>query len=96
MHGEESTWHLVAQALVRPYPVTIPMMLLAAQVPVYLVLAERAREAVTHAPMVGLDRLIPLMPPWALVYGALYGWLILLPILVIPRSAAFYHLGLRP
>lgn len=63
------------------------MIFLVAQVPVYLVLAARARGTATHAPMLEIDRLIPLVPTWALVYGALYAFLILLPVLVVQDPA---------
>ena len=37
----------------------------------------------TCALPISLDRFIPLQPGWALVYGALYAFLILLPVMVI-------------
>lgn len=69
----------------RPYPVTVPMVLLVSLVPVYLFIAARARNGVVHAPELLLDTVLPLVPAWALVYGALYAFLILVPILVIQR-----------
>lgn len=77
------TWGTVRRALTRPYPVTMPMVLLVALVPFYLAIAARARGAEAHAPMLALDRLFPLIPAWALVYGALYSFLIVLPVFVI-------------
>lgn len=76
-------WGLVRRALTRPYPVTLPMVALVSMVPFYLVIAGRSGTA--YAPALGLDGLIPLVPAWALVYGALYLWLILLPVLVIQQ-----------
>lgn len=80
------TWRTVGQALTRPYPVTIPMVLLVSLVPLYLVIAGRARVGAVHAPALPLDRLLPLAPTWALVYGALYAFLIVLPVVVVQRA----------
>jgi membrane-associated phospholipid phosphatase len=79
------TWSTVRRALTRPYPVTIPMVLLVSLVPVYLVIAGRAGDSEVHAPALALDRLFPLAPTWALVYGALYAFLIVLPVFVIQQ-----------
>lgn len=76
-------WSTVRQALTRPYPVTIPMVLLVCLVPFYLVIAGRARGGVAYAPELPLDRLLPLVPASAVIYGALYAFLIALPVLVI-------------
>ena len=84
--GIRITWRTVGQALTRPYPVTIPMVLLVSLVPLYLVIAGRARVGAVHAPAVALDRLLPLAPTWALVYGALYAFLIVLPVFVVQRA----------
>ena len=79
------TWRTVGRALTRPYRVTIPMVLLVSLVPVYLVIAGRARSGAVHAPALALDRLLPLVPAWALVYGALYLFLIVLPVFVVQQ-----------
>lgn len=76
----------VGQALTRPYPVTVPMILLVSLVPFYLVIARRARGSAVYAPELVLDRLLPLTPTWALIYGALYAFLIVLPVLVIQQN----------
>jgi membrane-associated phospholipid phosphatase len=39
-----------------------------------------------HAPALALDRLLPLAPTWALVYGALYAFLIVLPVFVVQQE----------
>lgn len=62
------------------------MVLLVSLVPVYLVIAGRARGGAVHAPALALDRLVPLAPTWALVYGALYAFLIVLPVFVIQQA----------
>jgi membrane-associated phospholipid phosphatase len=80
-------WSMVAQSLARPYRVTIPMVLLVALVPLYIFLPELARPETRYIPELALDRAIPLMPIWALVYGALYVFLILLPIFVVRQEA---------
>jgi membrane-associated phospholipid phosphatase len=80
--GQE-IWRAIIQALVRPYRVTIPMVLLLALVPFYLVVAGRAERGPVYAPEFALDRLFPLAPTWALVYGALYFFLIVLPVIVV-------------
>lgn len=76
-------WSSVRQALTRPYRVTAPMVLLVSLVPFYLVIARRAGEGVAHAPALAVDRLLPLVPAWALVYGALYAFLIVVPLFVV-------------
>jgi len=81
--GIRITWSMLSQKLTRPYPVTIPMVVLVALVPFYLVIAGRAREGDAHAPALVLDRILPLAPTWALVYGALYAFLIVLPVFVV-------------
>lgn len=78
-------WREVWRAITRPYPVTAPMVLLVALVPLYLVLAAHARAGVAYAPQVALDRLLPVVPAWALIYGALYAFLIVVPVFVVQR-----------
>lgn len=60
------------------------MVLLVSMVPFYLVIAGRGGAA--NAPALALDRLLPLAPTWALVYGALYAILIVLPVLVVQQE----------
>jgi hypothetical protein len=80
------TWDAVGQAVTRPYPVTVPMILLGLLVGFYLVIAGRARGGAVHAPELALDRLLPLAPVWALIYGALYAFLIVLPVFVVQQN----------
>jgi membrane-associated phospholipid phosphatase len=61
------------------------MVLLVSLVPFYLVIAGRMPGPV-HAPELALDRLLPLVPTWALVYGALYAFLIVLPVLIVQQQ----------
>jgi membrane-associated phospholipid phosphatase len=81
------SWNAVGRTLTRPYPVTIPMVLLVSLVPFYVIIAQRAREGgAVYAPELTLDRLLPLAPAWAIVYGALYAFLIVLPVLIVQQQ----------
>jgi membrane-associated phospholipid phosphatase len=62
------------------------MILLVSLVPFYLVIAGRARAGAVYAPELALDRLLPLAPAWALVYGALYAFLIVLPVFIVQQN----------
>lgn len=77
------TWNAVAQALTRPYPVTIPMVTLMLLVPCYIFIARRVASGTLHAPVLPWDHAVPLQPAWALIYGALYLFLIGLPVFVV-------------
>lgn len=85
------TWSAVRRAITRPYRVTIPMIALVSLVPIYLVIADRVRGSAVHAPEFALDRHLPLTPVWALVYGALYLFLILLPVFVVQREGLIHR-----
>jgi membrane-associated phospholipid phosphatase len=77
------TWNSVAQTLTRPYPVTIPMVTLMLLVPCYIFIAKRVAFGTLHVPALPWDRAVPLQPIWALIYGALYVFLIVLPVIVV-------------
>jgi membrane-associated phospholipid phosphatase len=62
----------------------VTLMLL---VPCYLFIANRAAVGTVHAPELPWDRALPLQPIWALIYGALYMFLIVLPVLVVRDPA---------
>lgn len=79
-------WCLVVQSLRRPYRVPLPMILLFALVPLYIFIPELFPPQTRHAPALPLDHALPLVPAWSLVYGALYGFLILLPIVVVRQE----------
>jgi membrane-associated phospholipid phosphatase len=80
-------WSMVVEMLSRPYRVSIPMVVLVLLVPFYLYIAELARErSLLHVPELVLDRVLPLRPTWALVYGSLYLFLILLPVFVVRQE----------
>jgi membrane-associated phospholipid phosphatase len=78
-----STWSLVVASLNRPYPVSVPMVALVSLVPFYLVIADLTRRRMVHAPALPWDRALPVQPGWALVYGSLYLFLIVLPVFVV-------------
>ena len=74
---------MARESLSRPYRVTLPMVLLMLLVPLYIFIAEMMPGRPVHVPEVRLDRLFPVQPAWALVYGALYLFLIVLPVFVV-------------
>ena len=51
--------------------------------PMYVVIAIFTRARGTYRPELALDRAIPLEPAWMLVYGSLYVFVIVLPLLVV-------------
>jgi len=55
-------------------------------VPFYIFIAELMPGRKLHVPELDLDRVVPLMPIWALIYGSLYLFLILLPVLVVRQE----------
>ncbi|MEW5919309.1 MAG: hypothetical protein AB1762_23105, partial [Gemmatimonadota bacterium] len=60
LHPTPIGWRAVVQSLRRPYPVTIPMVALVMLVPVYLVIADFAREHDPATPATVLDAFFPL------------------------------------
>lgn len=74
------------QSLNRPYRVTLPMVVLVSLVPFYIFIAQLMSGRTLHVPELALDRVIPLQPTWALIYGALYLFLILLPVFVVRQE----------
>lgn len=78
-----SSRSMIVESLTRPYRVTIPMVILVAMVPFYLFIPDLTPSKTFNTPDLPVDAIIPLQPAWALVYGALYFFLIVLPILVV-------------
>ncbi len=76
-------WSLAAQSLKRPYPVSLWMVLFLALIPFYIFIAAFMPGRALHVPALALDRAVPLQPAWALVYGTLYLYVILLPVFVV-------------
>jgi len=62
--------------------------------PLYFVIAVLTRDRPTYAPELTLDRALPLQPEWMLVYGSLYVFILLLPVLVV-RQPSLFRCGLR-
>lgn len=62
--------------------------------PLYFVIAVLTRGRPTHAPEIALDRALSLEPAWMLVYGSLYVFILLLPVLVV-RQHALFRRGLQ-
>jgi membrane-associated phospholipid phosphatase len=52
-------------------------------VPFYIFIAGPMPGRTQHVPAIALDGVIPLIPAWSLIYGALYVFLIALPVFVI-------------
>lgn len=77
---------MVARSLARPYRVPVSMILLVAIVPFYVVIPAILPPSTRHVPELALDRALPLVPFWSIVYGALYLFLILLPIFVVRQD----------
>jgi membrane-associated phospholipid phosphatase len=80
------SWSLVTQSLARPYRVPASMVLLMALVPLYVLIPTFFPPQSRYVPELALDRAVPLVPGWAIVYGALYLCLILLPVAVVRQD----------
>jgi membrane-associated phospholipid phosphatase len=59
---------------------------LVALVPLYVLVPALFPPRTRHVPELALDRAMPLVPAWALVYGALYLFLILLPVFIVRQD----------
>lgn len=82
---------MVVESLTRPYPLSIslvvPTVVLMLVVPFYVVIGDLIVPGRTlHIPELALDRLVPVQPAWALVYGSLYLFLIVLPVFVVRQQ----------
>jgi membrane-associated phospholipid phosphatase len=77
---------MLVESLTRPYPVSIPMVVLLMLVPIYVYIPGFVSGRTLHAPELSLDRAVPLVPAWALVYGSLYLFLIVLPVFVVRQQ----------
>jgi membrane-associated phospholipid phosphatase len=79
-------WGMVTRSLTRPYRVPVSMIFLFALVPFYVLIPELLPPRTRHVPELALDRALPVVPSWAIVYGALYLFLILLPVFVVRQD----------
>lgn len=77
---------MLVESLTRSYRVTTPMIVLVSLVPLYVFIPELMPHRTLHVPELALDRVVPLRPSWALIYGSLYLFLIVLPVLVIRQQ----------
>ena len=68
----EISWKGLKALMVRPQPVTAPMVLLFAILPFYLVIGAYVANGPAHVPELALDRALPLVPAWSLVYWSLF------------------------
>lgn len=57
--------------------------------PLYFVIGNLTRGWPTYAPEVALDRALSVQPAWMLVYGSLYVFVVLLPLLVVRQQELF-------
>jgi membrane-associated phospholipid phosphatase len=71
--------------MTRPQPVTLPMIALAAIIPLYLVIGALVPGRTLHVPEVALDRAMTLTPAWSFVYLSLF-LAALLPVFVIHQQ----------
>ncbi len=85
MRGERYQWSVVRELMTRPQPITVPMVLLFAILPFYLVIGAAVSGGPVHIPELPLDRAIPLLPAWSLVYASLF-LAAILPVLVVHQQ----------
>ena len=62
--------------------------------PLYFVIAIVTQNRTTYTPETALDRAMSLQPAWMLVYGSLYVFILLLPVLVV-RQHELFRRGLK-
>jgi membrane-associated phospholipid phosphatase len=62
---------------------TLLVSTLVSLAPLYFVIGELTQGRVIHAPAIALDRAWPLQPAWMLVYGSLYVFIVVLPLMVV-------------
>lgn len=71
------------QSVARPYPVPMQLFALLAIVPFYIFIGKFSQGRTIYSPELALDQVIPLLPVWSLIYGALYWFLIILPVFIV-------------
>jgi membrane-associated phospholipid phosphatase len=57
--------------------------------PLYFVIAILTRERPVHAPELALDRAMSVQPAWMIVYGSLYVFAVVLPLLAVRQAGLF-------
>ncbi len=83
---------MVRDSVTRPYRPPLSLFVLIAIVPLYIFIPVFVVEMPgfrLHRPVLPVDFIFPVVPAWAVVYGALYAFLIILPLFAIrePRHA---------
>ncbi len=64
--------HMAARLFTRPQPLTVPMVVLFAIIPIYLFIGDFVAGGPVHSPELAWDRAIPLQPAWSMVYFSLF------------------------
>ena len=85
-HEGPVSWRDAVRSLKRPYAVSVPMVVLLSLVPFYIFIAGFVRGRPLNTPELPIDRMLPLLPTWSLVYGALYMFLIVLPVFIVRET----------
>jgi membrane-associated phospholipid phosphatase len=68
---------------------TLAASALVSLAPLYFVIGELTRGRPAYTPDVALDAAVPLQPAWMLVYGSLYVFIWILPVLVVRQRELF-------
>jgi membrane-associated phospholipid phosphatase len=68
---------------------TLVLSALISLAPLYLVITSLTRGWPTYRPEVAVDRAVPLQPGWMLVYGSLYVFIGILPLMVVRQRELF-------
>lgn len=79
------TWSMAYGLFTRPQPVTVPMVVLFAIIPFYLVIGDLVSGWPVHSPELALDLALPLQPAWSVIYGSLF-LAALLPVFVVHQQ----------
>lgn len=68
---------------------TLLASLIVSLAPLYFVIGALTRGRSTYAPEIALDRAISVQPAWTFVYGSLYVFIVLMPLLVVRQRDLF-------
>ncbi len=77
---------LIKETFRRPAYITPAMVFLVLLVPLYVFIPLLNLGSEHHIPELPLDRMIPVIPDWSMVYLPLYAFLIILPVLVVRQK----------
>jgi membrane-associated phospholipid phosphatase len=73
---------------------TLLASMLVSLAPLYFVIGDLTRGRIAYAPELALDRAVALRPAWMLVYGSLYVFVVVLPLVVV-RERELGHRAMR-